>query len=258
MSRAQRRLLLCLCALAGLAWWLPQAEPVFAPWFPGRDRLIYRQDSFTDLILAHLSIVGLSSLLAMLAGTGLAMAVTRAWGHAFRPLLETVLAISQALPPVAVLAVATPLIGFGPLPALIALFLYGLLPIAQGTLAGLDSVPAGVRELAFGMGMTPVQVLRQVELPLAMPVVLAGVRTSVAINVGTAALASTVGVKTLGLPIVIGLAGFNTPYVLQGALLVGLLALTIDQAFAVLAAPWQHWRDSAENAHCHVNGMASQ
>ncbi|TDR80233.1 ABC transporter permease [Paludibacterium purpuratum] len=243
MSRTQRALSFCLLALLGLAYWLPRAEPVFAVLFPGRDRLIYRQDTFVDLLVAHLWIVGVSSGLAALAGVGVALAVRRAWGRAFRPLLETLLAISQALPPVAVLAVATPLIGFGPLPALIALFLYGLLPIAQGTLAGLDSVPASAREVACGLGMTPAQILRHVELPLASPVILAGIRTSVTINIGTAALASTVGVKTLGLPIIIGLSGFNTPYVVQGALMVGLLALTVDQAFAVLAQPLRRWRE---------------
>ncbi|WP_293238047.1 ABC transporter permease [Paludibacterium sp.] len=242
MSRVQSALALSLLALIVLTGWLPHAGPAFALLFPDRDRLIYRQDDFADLILAHLAIVGASSLLAALLGSGVALAATRRWGLAFRPLLETLLAVSQALPPVAVLAVATPLIGFGPLPALIALFLYGLLPIAQGMLAGLDSVPEGAREVARGLGMTPAQTLWQVELPLAAPVVLAGLRTSVTINIGTAALASTVGVKTLGLPIIIGLSGFNTPYVLQGAVLVGLLALTVDLAFAALSEPLGRWR----------------
>ena len=83
--------------------------------------------------------------------------------------------------------------------------------------------------------MTPRQRLWRVELPLALPVVVAGVRTSVTINIGTAAIASTVGAKTLGSPIIIGLSGFNTAYVIQGALLVGLLAVVVDLAFERLA-----------------------
>ena len=91
------------------------------------------------------------------------------------------------------------------------------------------------------MGMSPWQRLRQVEIPLALPVWLAGVRSSVIINIGTAAIASTVGAKTLGSPIIVGLSGFNTAYVLQGAVLVGLLAVVTDMAFERLAArvAWQ-------------------
>ena len=114
--------------------------------------------------------------------------------------------------------------GFGQQPAMIALILYGVLPILQGTLAGLASVPAGVSSVAQGMGMSSVQRLLKVELPLAAPVMLAGIRTSVIINIGTATIASTVGANTLGTPIIIGLSGFNTAYVLQGAVLVALAA----------------------------------
>jgi osmoprotectant transport system permease protein len=85
------------------------------------------------------------------------------------------------------------------------------------------------------MGMGPRQVLTEVQMPLALPLWLAGVRTSVVVNIGTAAIASTVGAKTLGLPIIIGLSGFNTAYVLQGAIMVGLLAIAADLAFDRLA-----------------------
>ena len=87
------------------------------------------------------------------------------------------------------------------------------------------------------MGMSPAQVLLRVELPLVWPVILAGARTSVVINIGTAAIASTVGAQTLGTPIIIGLSGFNTAYVIQGALVVALLALVVDQALGRLARP---------------------
>jgi osmoprotectant transport system permease protein len=79
--------------------------------------------------------------------------------------------------------------------------------------------------------MTPWQILRKVELPLAAPVIISGIRTSVIINIGTAAIASTVGAKTLGSPIIIGLSGFNTAYILQGAVLVALLAVISDILF---------------------------
>ena len=89
-----------------------------------------------------------------------------------------------------------PVLGFGEAPILVALILYGLLPILRNTLAGLEGVDATVRQAALGMGMSPFQVLLQVELPLAGRVILAGIRTSVTINIATAAIASTIGART--------------------------------------------------------------
>ena len=227
--------LLTSLLLLALSFGMPLAAPLFAWAFPELDRPLYTQDTFAALVGAHLQIVGLSSAVAVLGGVAAGLFVTRPAGREFRPLLDTLLAISQSLPPVAVLAVAAPLIGFGEAPALIALVLYGVLPVVQGTVSGIGSVPAAVREVAAGLGMTPAQTLWRVELPLAAPVLLAGVRTSVVVNIGTAAIASTVGAKTLGLPIIVGLSGFNTAYVIQGAVLVALLALVVDQWFEALA-----------------------
>jgi osmoprotectant transport system permease protein len=84
------------------------------------------------------------------------------------------------------------------------------------------------------MGLAPRQVLFSVELPTAAPIILAGIRTSVAISIGTATIGSTVGALTLGSPIIEGLSGSNTAYVIEGAIVVGLLAVTVDQAFAWL------------------------
>ena len=161
--------------------------------------------------------------------------MTRPSGREFRPLVETIAAIGQTFPPVAVLAIAVPVIGFGQQPAIIALILYGVLPILQGTLAGIAAVPASVLSVAEGMGMSAWQRLRKVELPLAAPVIIAGIRTSVIINIGTATIASTVGANTLGTPIIIGLSGFNTAYIIQGALLVALAAIVVDRLFERLA-----------------------
>ena len=208
-----------------------QLKPLFAALYPELERPMYEQDSFLALLLAHVALVLLSSALAALLGVGLGLLVTRAWGLAFRPMVESVVAVGQTFPPVAVLALAVPVLGFGEMPAVLALALYGLLPVVQATLAGLDSLPPAVREAARGVGMSRAQMLWRVELPNALPVLLGGVRSSTVINIGTAAIASTVGVKTLGSPIIIGLSAFNPAYVIQGALLVGLLALLVDQLF---------------------------
>lgn len=241
MSKSHRVwpvLALLLLAVLGLA----ELKPLFAALFPELERPMYEQDSFSSLMLAHVMLVGWSSSLAILVGMGAGIFVTRSAGREFRPLMETLAAAGQTFPPVAVLAVAVPLIGFGELPALIALALYGWLPVLQATLAGIGSVPQDIRETAEGLGMNSRQRLLRIELPLAAPVILAGIRTSVIVNIGTAAIASTVGAKTLGLPIIVGLSGFNTAYVIQGAVLVGLLAVTADLAFEALARRLSPWR----------------
>lgn len=232
-------------ALVALVLGMPALKPLFAWMFPDQARPLYEQDSFLSLTLDHLSLVAISSAVSVAVGVAVAIFVTRPVGRAFRPLAETLTAAGQTFPPIAVLAIAVPLLGFGPLPALIALALYGLLPVTEATVAGIEQVPSGVREAARGIGMSPAGILAKVELPLAAPVIVAGIRTSVIINIGTAAIASTVGVKTLGLPIIVGLSGFNTAYVLQGALVVGLLAVVVDLAFDRLGAFLDRWNRDA-------------
>jgi osmoprotectant transport system permease protein len=160
--------------------------------------------------------------------------VTRASGAQFLSLSRTLANIGQTFPPVAVLAVAVPLVGFGQTPTLIALFAYGLLPIFENTVAGFQSCPTAVIEAANGMGMSPRQRLLTVELPLAMPLILEGVRLSLVINVGTATIGSTVAAKGLGEVIIAGLLSNNTAFVLQGGLLTGLMAILLYDAMVML------------------------
>ena len=236
------RLLWAVLLLALLVVGLPHSEPLFASLFPQLERPVYRQEPFTQLLWQHLLLVGVSGAASVLVGTLAGVWVTRPAGKAFRPVVETLVSMGQTLPPVAVLALAVPAVGFGELPALMALALYGLLPVVQATITGLEAVPAPVQQAANGMGFTPWQRLSQVEGPLALPVWLSGVRTSVIINIGTATIASTVGAKTLGSPIIVGLSGFNTAYVLQGAIVVGMLAVVVDMGFERLAqrVEWAH------------------
>jgi len=234
--------------LAFFVFGMQALRPIFAAAFPQLDRPIFTQDSFVALTLAHLELVALSSAASIVIGVGIGMFVTRPAGREFRPLLERTVAIGQTFPPVAVLAVAAPLLGFGETPALIALALYGLLPIVQNTIAGIESVPDSAREAAKGSGMGAMRILRRIELPLAMPVILAGIRTSTIINIGTAALASTVGAKSLGTPIIVGLTGFNTAYIIQGAIVVGLLAVVVDLGFDRVVRVFSRWRGATAQA----------
>ncbi len=229
------RLLWVALTLVALVMLLPHSAPLFSAAFPRLERPVYTQEPFAWLLWQHIVLVSASSLFSVVVGSAIGMWVTRPSGQHFKPLLESMLAISQAFPPVAVLALSVPVVGFGELPALVALALYGLLPVVQGTVSGLQGVPAAQRQAALSLGLTSRQCLRYIDIPLALPVWLSGVRTSVIINIGTAAIASTVGAKTLGSPIIVGLSGFNTAYVLQGAVLVALLAVMVDMLFEKLA-----------------------
>jgi osmoprotectant transport system permease protein len=135
---------------------------------------------------------------------------------------------------VAVLAIAVPLLGFGTAPTLVALFLYGLLPIFENALTGLTTLSPDVTEAALGVGMTGTQRLLQVELPLALPVILAGIRLSVVVSVATATIGSTVAAHTLGEVIIAGLTTNNTAWVLEGGLIVAVLAVLIYDALSAL------------------------
>jgi len=212
-----------------------QLGPLFAGAFPGVQPEIFNRASFTEMFWSHLELVALASGAAAIVGIGLAIFVTRPAGRDFRAMVNAAATIGQTFPPAAVLALAVPAMGFGPRPTAMALFLYGLLPILENAIAGLEGVPNAVRDAAAGMGLSRWQLLRDVELPLAAPVILAGVRVSVTIGIGTATIGSAVGALTFGTPIFAGLAGNKLPYVIQGAVMVALFAILTDLLFARLA-----------------------
>src|SRR6185437_5320831 len=151
---------------------------------------LYERDSFVALFLSHAGIVAVAMVAASIVGIAAAVFVTRPAGRDFRTIADTLATIGQTFPPAAVLALAVPALGFGPRPTIVALFLYGLLPILGNAIAGLETVPASVRDAAAGMGMSAWQILTRVELPLAAPVILAGIRVAVTIGIGTATIGS--------------------------------------------------------------------
>ena len=235
-GRAATRAAALIVFLAILTLGMPAMAPLFHAGFPGLERPVYTRASFVTLLLSHIGLVAAASLPVILFGVGVGIAVTRAGGRQFAGIVDTVTAIGQTFPPVAILAIAVPLIGFGAAPTIIALIAYGILPVVDNTVAGLRSSPPAVMDAAEGMGLTAFQKLFSVELPLAAPIIVAGIRTSVTIAIGTATIGSTVGALSLGSPIIEGLSGSNTAYVVQGAILVGLLAVSVDQLFAWLDA----------------------
>jgi osmoprotectant transport system permease protein len=208
--------------------------PVFAPLTENGAPPIYTQNSMLGLTVAHLRLVAIAVAASAVLAVGLGIAVTRPAGARLLPLSRTLVNIGQTVPPVAVLALTVPLVGFGELPTLIALVAYGLLPIFESTLTGLRELPGAVLEAADGMGLDARQKLLQVELPLAMPVILEGIRLTAVISLGTATIGSTVAAKGLGEVIIAGLLSGNAAFVLQGGLVTGLLAVLLYDALGWL------------------------
>ncbi|RCS25145.1 ABC transporter permease [Phyllobacterium salinisoli] len=229
--------LLRLSALALLIAFLLRPdwfEPVLKPLTDNNAPVVYNQGSLLMLTFQHLQIVFIATLAATIVALALAVLVTRPIGAEFLPLSRSLVNIGQTFPPVAVLALAVPAIGFGEKPTLIALFLYGLLPIFENALTGLTNLPHAVVEAARGVGMNERQRLLKVELPLALPVILAGIRLSVVISLATATIGSTVAAKTLGEVIIAGLISNNLAFVLQGGLIVGILAVLIYDGLSAI------------------------
>ena len=183
-------------------------------------------------VYEHIEMTGIAVGLAVLAGVPLGIAVTKS-RHLRMPVLSSISAI-QTVPSLALLGFMMPLMGIlglpsiGRLPVIVALFLYALLPIVRNTYAGIKEVDPALIEAATGMGMTPQQVLMKVQLPLSIPVIMAGVRTAAVITVGIATLGALIGAGGLGTHIWRGMTTVNPTLILAGAIPASLLALGLD------------------------------
>ncbi len=179
-----------------------------------------------EQLIAHIGLTFISLLLAIAIGIPLGILISRKKGLA--PPVLSFVNILQTIPSIALLGFMIPVLGIGAKPAIAALFLYGLLPIVRNTFTGITEVDRSVVEAARGMGMTPAQVLKKVALPLAFPVILAGIRTATVINVGVATLAAYIAAGGLGEFIFGGIALNNTNMILAGAIPAALLAILFD------------------------------
>jgi osmoprotectant transport system permease protein len=204
--------------------------------FPDESEVIYPRASLRVLVKEHLVLVMVSSFLAISIGVPMGIFVTRRSGKEYLKPVDDISSLAQTFPPVAVLALAVPILGFGFKPTVIALFLYSILPILRNTTAGLQAVAPEIVEAGKGMGMTPRQILMKVELPLALRVIMAGIRISVVINIGTATIGAVVGAGGLGQPIISGLVRENPAFIIQGAVTAALLSLLADQMLGLLEA----------------------
>ncbi|MBC7266722.1 MAG: ABC transporter permease [Anaerosomatales bacterium] len=196
---------------------------------PSESAWLYPAKPLTTLMAEQIWLAAAASVLAVLLGSVLgAVALTR-FGIAFRDLVLSAGSLAQTVPTVALMALLVPLTGYGPEPVIIALTLYGVLPIALNVVAGIESVPPEVRDAATGIGMRRLQRLMRVELPLAMPVIMGGVKNVVVINVSAATLGAVVAAGGLGMPILAGFHDYNDAYILEGALPSITLALLLDR-----------------------------
>jgi osmoprotectant transport system permease protein len=203
-----------------------------------RQRFVERlfAPDFTRLALQHLMLVFGSLLIAIGVGVPLGVAAWR-WPRSAAWVLGVV-AVLQTVPSLALLAFLIALLGsIGLVPALIALFLYALLPIVRNTHAGLRGVSDGLAQAALSLGLTRAQSLREVQLPLALPTLMAGVKTAAVINVGTATMAAFIGAGGFGERIVAGLAVNDSGAMLAGALPAAALALLVQAGFDGV----EHW-----------------
>ncbi|MFC1952171.1 ABC transporter permease [Chloroflexota bacterium] len=233
--RATRRWII-LIVLTGAFFWLVAStelwEVSLSFLFPEETSVIHPRASLLVLVWEHLQLVLISSSLTIIVGIPLGIWVTRSSGRSFLPIVNDMTSLGQTFPPVAVLALAVPVLGFGLLPTVVALFLYGLLPVVRNTVAGLDAVPPSLLDAAYGMGMNRMKTLFRIEIPLSTRIILAGVRISVIINIGTAMIGAVIGAGGLGSPIIAGLVQDNIAYILEGAIPAALLAVLADQFLA--------------------------
>jgi len=176
----------------------------------------------------HLQIVGAAELLAITIGIPIGFLSTRRACRFISPVLIGTANVGQTVPTLAFIGIAGAVLGMGYKAAVIALLVYAMLPIIRNTYAGIRSVDPAVKEAARGMGMSMLQVTVKVEMRLAMPIILAGIRTSMVVNVGTAAIAGMIGSGGLGELIVTGIAVRVTQLILQGAAPTAALAIILD------------------------------
>ena len=220
--------ILLLAVTAAILWWVDNGR------LDPRESAVLRIDNLRARAWEHVQMSAVSTGLATLVAVPLGIVMSRRpLQRAGTPILF-VANIGQTVPTVAVLALMLTVTGLGFRTAVFALWIYSLLPILQNTLVGLRAVDAATVEAAHGMGMGPVGTLLRIELPLAMPIIMAGIRTATVINVGTAALGTFIGAGGLGAIIEIGINNQRDHLLYVGAGLTALLALAADWVVGVV------------------------
>lgn len=190
-------------------------------------------DDLWKLTRQHITLVAVSVMLACVVG--IPLGVLAAYRPALKQPVMAAVGVLQTIPSLALLAMLIPLLGaIGPLPALVALFVYALLPIVRNSCTGIDGISPGLKQAAEALGLKPAQRLLHIELPLATPIILAGVKTAAVMSVGTATIAAFIGAGGYGERITTGLALNDNDLLLAGAIPAAALALITQAIFELL------------------------
>jgi osmoprotectant transport system permease protein len=184
------------------------------------------------LTFEHVTITAIAVSISTVIGVAIGVWITR-HKRAAGPVIG-IAGILYTIPSLALFGMLIPFIGIGIKPALIALILYSQLAMIRNTYVGIIHIDPAIRESGKGMGMSGWQFLRMVELPVALPVIMAGIRTAAVMNIGTATIAAYIGAGGLGWLIFRGIASVNTEQIIAGALPVTLLAIGVDYLFVIL------------------------
>lgn len=184
--------------------------------------------------IEHIWMVVFSSFIAVSLGSVLGIFVTTDYGQEFKELLLKTVNLGQSFPSPALLALTVPILGYGIKGALIALVVYALMPIIYNVVIGIEEVPKDIVDAARGMGMTEAEIYIKVKIPLALNVILGGIRTALVINISAATLAAAVGAGGLGVLVVNGVRTFDMVLILEGAIPVTLLAIIVELLFKAL------------------------
>jgi osmoprotectant transport system permease protein len=247
-----------LLGLALLAAMLahPAIATAFRDRFGPSDQRPVPVERLLALAMDHAAVALLGVIPALVLGIGLGVLVTRRGFAVLRPFADSLSALAQATPPIVVVALAFPMLGFGILPTVLALATYGIMPIYRATAAAFETLPINILEAARALGMSRRQILIEVELPLAAPLLADAIRTVLLLGIATAAVGALAGAQTLGTPIITGLQTQNEVTVLQGAAATAALACAAD-ACGVLLLQWWRPAQPEHDAGASLAGQAT-
>jgi len=208
------------------------------------DYALENSDRVIFLLLQHLGLFAVSMVLAVVTGLILGALVASPVLQRYSGAVLSVSAATQAIPPVAVIALAFLFAGIGALPVILALYLYSIVPVLFNTVSGLTSVPEAVIRAGQGMGFTESQVLFRIRFPLAGSIIMAGIRSAATINIGAATIASIIGGGGLGDLIFMGLKLYRIDMIFVGAILCAVLALAVDLILALFQRSLHRWEEA--------------
>jgi osmoprotectant transport system permease protein len=197
------------------------------------------RESLSVIARQHIFIVLISSSLSILIAMTIAIITRFIFADELEDFILEIATFGQTIPTVAVLALLVPILGYGFRPALFALFIYGILPVLRNTIEGFNVISEDIKEAARAMGMSRWQMIKKVEIPLALPSIMAGIRISLILNISVATIGATVGLAGFGTLIVNGIRSDDIIMILKGAIPVSLLALTVESLFMNLEKRFQ-------------------